>query len=168
MKPARKSTEFTARIRKRHNAEPKCMPITRARFGRRRALERISCAGVLVRTRRWFSRHRVLSAVAIGLTAAVGLQLPVARPPAAVPGAPSASLSLLVRHRLAARNCAAACAVGLAPSRRGEPGYYPHLDADDDGVACEWWHCRWDNQASENPAPPSRLSSLPHIIYPRH
>ncbi len=35
------------------------------------------------------------------------------------------------------RNCAAARAAGVAPIRRGEPGYRKFLDADDDGVACE-------------------------------
>ena len=35
------------------------------------------------------------------------------------------------------RNCAAARAAGAAPMRRGEPGYNPRLDGDNDGVACE-------------------------------
>lgn len=34
-------------------------------------------------------------------------------------------------------NCAAARAAGAAPIRRGEPGYRPALDRDNDGVACE-------------------------------
>ena len=34
-------------------------------------------------------------------------------------------------------NCAEARAAGAAPVRRGEPGYGPHLDRDNDGVACE-------------------------------
>ena len=34
-------------------------------------------------------------------------------------------------------NCAAARAAGAAPLHRGDPGYAPHLDRDDDGVACE-------------------------------
>jgi hypothetical protein len=34
-------------------------------------------------------------------------------------------------------NCDAARAVGAAPLRRGQPGYGPHLDRDNDGVACE-------------------------------
>src|SRR5262245_28569086 len=39
-------------------------------------------------------------------------------------------------------NCDTARSMGLAPARRGEPGYRPHLDADNDGIACEpipWW-----------------------------
>ncbi len=34
-------------------------------------------------------------------------------------------------------NCTEARAAGAAPIRRGEPGYRPGLDRDDDGVACE-------------------------------
>ncbi|MCQ6553415.1 excalibur calcium-binding domain-containing protein [Streptomyces sp. C10-9-1] len=34
-------------------------------------------------------------------------------------------------------NCDEARAAGAAPLFRGEPGYAPHLDRDDDGVACE-------------------------------
>jgi len=44
---------------------------------------------------------------------------------------------LTVRHILAAPNCNAARSVGLAPARRGEPGYYTRHDADNDGWACE-------------------------------
>lgn len=35
------------------------------------------------------------------------------------------------------KNCSAARAAGAAPIRRGEPGYRPALDRDNDGVACE-------------------------------
>ncbi|MFC3270257.1 excalibur calcium-binding domain-containing protein [Vulcaniibacterium thermophilum] len=28
-------------------------------------------------------------------------------------------------------------AAGAAPVRRGDPGYAPHLDRDDDGIGCE-------------------------------
>ena len=34
-------------------------------------------------------------------------------------------------------NCSAARAAGAAPVRRGDPGYAPHLDRDNDGVGCE-------------------------------
>lgn len=37
----------------------------------------------------------------------------------------------------APRNCAEARARGLANARRGQPGYAPWLDADNDGIACE-------------------------------
>ena len=39
--------------------------------------------------------------------------------------------------RRAFRNCAEARAAGAAPVRRGDPGYAPHLDRDNDGVGCE-------------------------------
>ena len=35
------------------------------------------------------------------------------------------------------QNCDEARAAGAAPIRRGEPGYRPALDRDNDGVACE-------------------------------
>lgn len=34
-------------------------------------------------------------------------------------------------------NCTHARAAGAAPVRRGEPGYGPHLDRDNDGIGCE-------------------------------
>lgn len=34
-------------------------------------------------------------------------------------------------------NCAAARAAGVAPVRRGQPGYGRHLDRDNDGIGCE-------------------------------
>lgn len=46
---------------------------------------------------------------------------------------------LVLRHLMSAANCATASAMRLAPARRGEPGYWPGLDADNDGIACEWW-----------------------------
>ena len=44
-----------------------------------------------------------------------------------------------LRHAAAAPNCAAARRVGLAPARRGQPGYYLHHNRDQDGIACEPW-----------------------------
>jgi hypothetical protein len=35
------------------------------------------------------------------------------------------------------KNCAAACAAGVAPLHRGDPGYRPGLDRDGDAIACE-------------------------------
>jgi hypothetical protein len=46
------------------------------------------------------------------------------------------------RHYMTVPNCDAARAWGLAPSRRGEPGYWPKHDADRDGIACEVWRGR--------------------------
>ncbi|MEO3432375.1 excalibur calcium-binding domain-containing protein [Inquilinus sp. CAU 1745] len=50
-----------------------------------------------------------------------------------------AQASIRIRHIAAAPNCNAARAVGLAPSHRGQPGYYPSHDRDNDGTACEPW-----------------------------
>ena len=41
------------------------------------------------------------------------------------------------RHWMSIPNCNAAGAWSLAPARRGQPGYWPKHDADNDGVACE-------------------------------
>lgn len=35
------------------------------------------------------------------------------------------------------KSCAEAKAAGVAPMRKGEPGYRPELDRDKDGVACD-------------------------------
>ncbi|WP_348638272.1 excalibur calcium-binding domain-containing protein [Bradyrhizobium sp. ISRA463] len=43
------------------------------------------------------------------------------------------------RHIASAPNCDFARLVGLAPARRGEPGYWKHHDGDGDGIACEQW-----------------------------
>jgi Excalibur calcium-binding domain len=41
------------------------------------------------------------------------------------------------------RTCAEARAASVAPITRGQPGYASHLDADDDGIACEWSWRSW-------------------------
>ncbi|HEU0162990.1 MAG TPA: excalibur calcium-binding domain-containing protein [Rhizomicrobium sp.] len=43
------------------------------------------------------------------------------------------------KHLLAMRNCASARWIGLASARKGAPGYWPWLDRDEDGIACEPW-----------------------------
>ncbi len=35
------------------------------------------------------------------------------------------------------KNCSEARHAGVAPLHRGDPGYAPHLDRDNDGIACE-------------------------------
>ena len=35
------------------------------------------------------------------------------------------------------KNCDAAREAGVAPLYEGDPGYAPHLDRDNDGIACE-------------------------------
>jgi len=48
-------------------------------------------------------------------------------------------IGLTIRHFIASGNCGIARAVDLAPAYRGDPGYWAHNDADDDGIACEPW-----------------------------
>jgi hypothetical protein len=45
----------------------------------------------------------------------------------------------IARRVAAFPDCAFARAVGAAPARRGDPGYWPHNDRDGDGIACEHW-----------------------------
>lgn len=40
------------------------------------------------------------------------------------------------------RSCAQARAAGAAPMYRGQPGYNPNLDGDNDGISCEPYHGR--------------------------
>ena len=35
------------------------------------------------------------------------------------------------------KNCSEARAAGVTPLYKGDPGYAPHLDRDNDGIACE-------------------------------
>lgn len=44
---------------------------------------------------------------------------------------------LVAETRAAPRNCAEARALGFGNARRGEVGYFAHLDADRDGISCE-------------------------------
>jgi Excalibur calcium-binding domain len=44
-----------------------------------------------------------------------------------------------LKHLAAFPNCDAARLVGLAPARKGEPGYWSRNDRDKDGIACEPW-----------------------------
>ncbi|UPK03422.1 excalibur calcium-binding domain-containing protein [Bradyrhizobium sp. 170] len=44
-----------------------------------------------------------------------------------------------LKHIASAPNCDFARLVGLAPAKRGEPGYWKRHDRDGDGVACEPW-----------------------------
>ena len=97
----------------------------------RRRFQRVS--------RRWEYRLRqrhILRAVGIcTLTLALVVVLVWTLLKALSPWPPMSTIS----HLLAFPNCAAARAVGLAPARRGGPGYWSRHDADNDGVACEPW-----------------------------
>ena len=45
-----------------------------------------------------------------------------------------------LKHLASFPNCDTARALGVAPARRGEPGYWLRHDRDRDGIACEPWH----------------------------
>lgn len=68
------------------------------------------------------------------------------RAPAAAPAPYAAPAPIPRRQGLAPspppagrafRNCDEARAHGAAPVKRGDPGYGPHLDRDNDGIGCE-------------------------------
>lgn len=80
-----------------------------------------------IRPRRLRPRAFLLLAATAGVLIAVGSFMATGSWP----------VDVKLRHLLAATNCSTARAVGLAPALRGEPGYYLHLDADGDGIACE-------------------------------
>jgi hypothetical protein len=82
----------------------------------------------LYRRRRLFRRPKGI--ILIAIVAEVAIHLLVTSP---------WSVGLTLRHLAAAPNCEAARAVGLAPARRGEPGYWASHDRDDDGISCEEW-----------------------------
>ena len=61
-------------------------------------------------------------------------------------------VGLTLRHLAAAPSCSLARAVGLAPARHGEPGYWTYQDPDLDGWSCAtlpgglhhgFWVLRW-------------------------
>lgn len=108
------------RGRARHATPPGWFPLPRPASWRRR-------------------RSPLVSLIAAwGLVGAAFVALPFSKDPDRVWTADTRA-----RHARAAASCAAARAVGLAPSYRGEPGYWPQHDRDRDGVACEPWWGRW-------------------------
>jgi hypothetical protein len=81
--------------------------------------------------RSWWLRRTALAVLGVGCLAG-GLEAWKPWP-----------LTVTLKHLVAARNCDAARSVGLAPARKGEPGYWQRNDRDNDGVACEPWSGRW-------------------------
>ena len=75
--------------------------------------------------------------ISIMVIGAVGAVLVLPQTHLADPAMADMSIKDRARHLLAAPNCSVARLVGLAPARRGEPGYWDDHDADRDGVACE-------------------------------
>ena len=73
------------------------------------------------------------------LAMAVGMLLAAAYLGAGQPGfMPQTLVSASQSISAPYRNCAAARAAGAAPVYRGQPGYAPWLDRDNDGIGCEW------------------------------
>lgn len=75
-------------------------------------------------------RRETIPLAAAAVFAAVFALAPAHRP-AAVAGEPQPDRFAYYP------NCDSARAAGVAPLHRGEPGYRPPLDRDDDGIACE-------------------------------
>jgi hypothetical protein len=82
-----------------------------------------------IRLRRFYRRAKVWAFVGIAVVALSSELASLSPWP----------LMLRLRHIASYPNCNAARAVGLAPAKKGEPGYWPHLDADADGISCEPW-----------------------------
>ena len=100
-------------------------------FRLREGLERVSGRA---ERRSWWRRHRGAAVYVLLLSGAVfliGWNL--------YPAMSKWPLGTAFRHLLAAPDCDAARAVGLAPAYRGQPGYYARHDRDRDGIACEPW-----------------------------
>lgn len=86
--------------------------------------------------RRWRpSVEAILTSVVV--VGVVGTVLVMPHTHLADPAMKNMSIKDRARHLLASPNCSAARLVGVAPARRGEPGYWRDHDADHDGVACE-------------------------------
>ena len=74
----------------------------------------------------------IAGAIAVGIAGA-----PVAH---AAPSTTTLSPAPTTGSSVYYKNCAEACADGVAPIYRGQPGYRPGLDRDGDGIACEVCH----------------------------
>lgn len=74
----------------------------------------------------------IVGAIAVGIAGAPAAQ--------AAPPTTTTSPSPTTGGSAYYPNCRAACAAGVAPIYRGQPGYRPGLDRDNDGVACEVCH----------------------------
>ncbi|BBY01580.1 hypothetical protein MSEO_20790 [Mycobacterium seoulense] len=77
--------------------------------------------------RGWF----MAGAIAVGIAVA---------PPAQAAPSTTTTTSPTTGASVYYPNCKAACADGVAPIYRGQPGYRPGLDRDGDGIACEVCH----------------------------
>lgn len=91
-----------------------------------------------------FAKHRqtITFAVILALSSFVLASLLLMFSPDGVETQTSRIAAFFQPKPFAPRNCDQARAMGLAPAYRGQPGYAPHLDADNDGIACEPLHSR--------------------------
>jgi hypothetical protein len=99
----------------------------------KRVSRRLDVALRLRRARSMFWRWFAVLCGAVGIAGGAYLAITTTSP---------WPVSVTVRHLMAAPNCDAARAVGLAPAVRGAPGYYLSHDRDRDGIACEPWPLR--------------------------
>jgi Excalibur calcium-binding domain len=86
-----------------------------------------------VKLRRWYRLGKVATLAALVAFALCWVLLSLS------PWPPMMTL----RHIASFPNCSAARAVGLAPARKGQPGYWTWHDEDEDGIACEPLPRRW-------------------------
>jgi len=90
-----------------------------------------------VRYNRTFSLREVLFIVAVAVTFVlivvpdIGARL--------MPHKQGWTAEMTARHMIAQAGCRQAQSVGLGHARRGQPGYSPEWDGDDDGISCERW-----------------------------
>jgi len=73
-----------------------------------------------------------------------------------------------LRHIASAPNCGFARVVGLAPAKKGEPGYWKRHDRDGDGIACEPWppqRGRISNQRRSEARAPGAMAAA--HVWPR-
>ncbi|WP_082945786.1 excalibur calcium-binding domain-containing protein [Mycobacterium sp. E1747] len=76
----------------------------------------------------------IAGAIAVGIAGAPGAAQ--ASPSTTTSPSPAPTTGASVYYP----NCKAACADGVAPIYRGQPGYRAGLDRDGDGIACEVCH----------------------------
>ncbi|CBH47643.1 excalibur calcium-binding domain-containing protein [Prescottella equi] len=91
-----------------------------------------------------FLPREIVGLIPTGSADALGPMLPpVAAPPLAAPApapapAPQAAPAPQTpRPQVGYKNCTEARNAGVTPIYRGQAGYAPHLDRDNDGIACE-------------------------------
>jgi hypothetical protein len=136
LRPAHEDRSMALPVWRRH---PRRDPEAEQQRLRRRF---VAVSRRLDRAARWRGfRRRAPTLLLLGAVSTfAGWSLLTALPPWPLP--------VKLRHLAAVTGCAAATTFGLAPARRGEPGYWRRLDADHDGRSCELgWPGRRRGQA---------------------